>query len=82
MFVMMNEARLDVGMQALGCASASLQNALNYARERVQGRHLLAGGKDAASGSHYSAPGCAPDAAEHEGLCGRLPEHYLLHRLL
>ncbi len=48
MFVMMNEARLDVGMQALGCASASLQNALNYARERVQGRHLLAGGKDAA----------------------------------
>jgi alkylation response protein AidB-like acyl-CoA dehydrogenase len=47
MFVMMNEARLDVGMQALGCASASLQNALNYARERVQGRHLLAGGKDA-----------------------------------
>ena len=47
MFVMMNEARLDVGMQALGCASASFQNALNYARERVQGRHLLAGGKDA-----------------------------------
>ena len=49
MFVMMNEARLDVGMQALGCASASFQNALNYARERVQGRHLLAGGKDAPS---------------------------------
>lgn len=48
MFVMMNEARLDVGMQALGCACASFQNALNYARERVQGRHLLAGGKDAA----------------------------------
>ena len=49
MFVMMNEARLDVGMQALGCASASFQNALNYARERVQGRHLLAAGKDAPS---------------------------------
>ncbi|GBC62556.1 acyl-CoA dehydrogenase [Desulfonema ishimotonii] len=47
MFVMMNEARLDVGMQALGCASASYLNALNYARERVQGRHLRAGGKDA-----------------------------------
>ncbi|MBF0228221.1 MAG: acyl-CoA dehydrogenase [Desulfamplus sp.] len=41
MFVMMNEARLDVGMQALGCASASFLNALNYARERVQGKHLL-----------------------------------------
>jgi hypothetical protein len=47
MFVMMNEARLDVGMQALGCASASFMNALNYARERVQGRHLQAAGKDA-----------------------------------
>ena len=48
MFVMMNEARLDVGMQALGCASASYLNALNYARERVQGRALNAPGKDAA----------------------------------
>jgi hypothetical protein len=47
MFVMMNEARLDVGMQALGCASASYLNALNYARERVQGRHMQAAGKDA-----------------------------------
>jgi alkylation response protein AidB-like acyl-CoA dehydrogenase len=47
MFVMMNEARLDVGMQALGCASASYLNALNYARERVQGRALTAAGKDA-----------------------------------
>ncbi|MGE0084565.1 MAG: acyl-CoA dehydrogenase [Desulfococcaceae bacterium] len=47
MFVMMNEARLDVGMQALGCASASFMNALNYARERVQGRSLQATGKDA-----------------------------------
>ncbi|WP_373498465.1 acyl-CoA dehydrogenase [Desulfococcus sp.] len=47
MFVMMNEARLDVGMQSLGCASASFMNALNYARERVQGRHLTAPGKDA-----------------------------------
>ncbi len=47
MFVMMNEARLDVGLQALGCASASYLNALNYARERIQGRHLTARSKDA-----------------------------------
>ena len=47
MFVMMNEARLDVGMQALGCASSSFVNALGYARERVQGRHLTATSKDA-----------------------------------
>ncbi|MDL2321006.1 acyl-CoA dehydrogenase [Desulfosarcina sp. OttesenSCG-928-B08] len=47
MFVMMNEARLDVGMQGVGCASASYLNALNYARERIQGRALTATGKDA-----------------------------------
>ena len=47
MFVMMNEARLDVGMQGLGCASASYMNALAYARERIQGRHLQSTGKDA-----------------------------------
>lgn len=49
MFVMMNEARLEVGMQALGCSSASYLNALNYARERVQGRSLEAESKDAPS---------------------------------
>jgi alkylation response protein AidB-like acyl-CoA dehydrogenase len=41
MFLMMNEARLLVGMQGFCCASASYMNAVNYARERVQGRHLL-----------------------------------------
>jgi hypothetical protein len=41
MFHMMNEARLLVGLQGLCCASASYINALNYARERKQGRHLL-----------------------------------------
>jgi len=41
MFLMMNEARLLVGMQGLSCASASYLNAVNYARERVQGKNLL-----------------------------------------
>lgn len=41
MFVMMNEARLLVGIQAFACATASYLHALNYARQRVQGRHLL-----------------------------------------
>jgi alkylation response protein AidB-like acyl-CoA dehydrogenase len=40
MFLMMNEARLLVGLQGLACASASYMYAVNYARERVQGRHL------------------------------------------
>ncbi len=41
MFVMMNEARLGAGMQGFGFATASYINAVNYAKERVQGTHLL-----------------------------------------
>ena len=41
MFLMMNEARLLVGTQGLACAGPAYLYALNYARERVQGRHLL-----------------------------------------
>ncbi len=40
MFLMMNEARLLVGLQGLACASAAYLYAVNYARERIQGRHL------------------------------------------
>ncbi len=41
MFQMMNEARLLVGLQGLACASSAYMYAVNYARERMQGRHLL-----------------------------------------
>jgi len=41
MFVMMNEARLGVGMQGFGFATASYINAVNYARERIQGTDLM-----------------------------------------
>ena len=40
MFTMMNEERLAVGIQGLGLAEAAYQNAVAYARERVQGRSL------------------------------------------
>ncbi|MEN3150899.1 acyl-CoA dehydrogenase C-terminal domain-containing protein [Neorhizobium sp. IRAMC:178] len=40
MFVMMNEARLGVGLQGLSIAETAYQNAVNYARERIQGRSL------------------------------------------
>ncbi len=40
MFTMMNGARLGVGMQGLGLAEVSYQNALAYARDREQGRAL------------------------------------------
>ncbi len=43
MFRMMNEARAFVGMQGFAVASASYMYALDYARNRVQGKHLLAG---------------------------------------
>ena len=38
MFTMMNTARLGVGIQGLGIAEVSSQNALAYARDRLQGR--------------------------------------------
>ncbi|MCK4534010.1 MAG: acyl-CoA dehydrogenase, partial [Syntrophobacterales bacterium] len=41
MFEMMNEARLEVGMQGLGHASASLEHAVQYAKERVQSKHIM-----------------------------------------
>ena len=40
MFVMMNEARLGVGVQGLALSEIATQNAIAYARDRVQGRAL------------------------------------------
>ena len=40
MFTMMNEARLAVGMQGLAQATAAYQNAVDYARDRLQGRDV------------------------------------------
>ena len=40
MFVMMNSARLGVGMQSLGLAEVAYQNSLAYAKDRIQARSL------------------------------------------
>ena len=40
MFVMMNEARLGVAVQGLAMSEVAYQNAVTYARERLQGRAL------------------------------------------
>ena len=40
MFVMMNAARIGVGMQSLGLTEVAYQNALAYAKERIQSRSL------------------------------------------
>jgi len=43
MFQMMNEARLNVGMQGLETSSASYEHALQYAKDRIQSANALAG---------------------------------------
>ena len=40
MFTMMNEARLGVGMQGLAAAEVAYQNAVTYAKDRLQGRDV------------------------------------------
>ena len=40
MFIMMNAARLGVGVQGLAMGEAAYQNAVDYARDRIQGRAL------------------------------------------
>ena len=40
MFIMMNAARLGVGLQGLGVAETAYQNAVQYAHDRRQGRAL------------------------------------------
>jgi alkylation response protein AidB-like acyl-CoA dehydrogenase len=40
MFIMMNAARLGVGLQGLGVAETAYQNAVQYAEDRRQGRAL------------------------------------------
>ncbi|OGA16130.1 MAG: acyl-CoA dehydrogenase [Betaproteobacteria bacterium RIFCSPLOWO2_02_FULL_66_14] len=45
MFIMMNAARFAVGLEGVSIAERATQRAVSYARERVQGRDLLEGGK-------------------------------------
>ena len=45
MFIMMNAARFAVGLEGVAIAERAFQRALAFARERLQGRDLVAGGK-------------------------------------
>jgi butyryl-CoA dehydrogenase len=47
MFHMMNEARIGVGLGAVMLGYAGYEASLDYARQRPQGRHATAEGKDA-----------------------------------
>ena len=55
MFIMMNAARLGVGVQGLAQGEVAYQNAAIYARDRVQGKAL------SVAGSATVAPGPGPD---------------------
>ena len=44
MFVMMNAARLSVGLEGVAIAERAFQRALAYAKERLQGKDLVGGG--------------------------------------
>ena len=60
MFLMMNSARLHVGLQGLGHQEMATQNALRYALERAQGR-AVAGVSSASGidGAHHGASSAA-----------------------
>ena len=44
MFIMMNAARFAVGLEGVAIAERAYQQAVAYARERIQGRDIAAGG--------------------------------------
>ncbi len=52
MFVMMNNARLSVGLEGLALAERAYQQALEYAQERRQGKAVGATGADSAIVDH------------------------------
>ena len=56
MFVMMNAARLSVGLQGLGHAEMAYQNAARYANERVQMRAIANPGNATRSGRSNADP--------------------------
>ena len=67
MFLMMNSARLHVGLQGLGHQEMATQNACRYAQERVQGRAVraAAAAADPASGNRTPAATPADPIVQH-----------------
>ena len=53
MFTMMNNARLGVGLQGLSVAERAYQQAVAFAKERVQMRDAVNGGKDGVTIIHH-----------------------------
>lgn len=53
MFTMMNNARLGVGLQGLSVAERAYQQAVAFAKDRVQMRDAVAGGRDSVTIIHH-----------------------------
>jgi acyl-CoA dehydrogenase len=53
MFIMMNHARLGVGLEGVAMGERAYQHALAYARQRVQGRELGVAGGDRVTIIHH-----------------------------
>ncbi len=61
MFIMMNAARLAVGMQGVAVAERATQRAIAYAKERRQGRAASSQGRR--HGAHHRARRHPPQPA-------------------
>ena len=67
MFTMMNEARLGVGVQGLAQSEVAYQNAVTYAKERLQGRALTGAKVQGQAGrSDHRASRRAPHADDDQ----------------
>ena len=64
MFIMMNAARFSVGVQGIALADRAYQSALEYAKERVQGRDVKPGSRDARADHQASRRAAHADVAE------------------
>ena len=79
MFVMMNEARLGVGIQGLAQSEVAYQNAAAYAKDRLQGRSLTgAEGPGQAGRPDHRPSGRAPHADVDQGLQRGAPARFVL----
>jgi len=67
MFTMMNSARLGVGVQGLAISEVAYQNAVTYAKERLQGR-ALTGPKYPQQPAHHRSSGHPPHLDDDPGV--------------
>ncbi len=63
MFIMMNAARYGVGMQGIAVSERAYQQAVQYAKDRVQSRPV--DGCVPAAARHHPPPRCAAHADDH-----------------